>query len=56
MIAAPALMPAKPFGANPPVAGLFQLIGLIRVTPTATKKRMIPILRITIALFELADS
>ncbi len=56
MMAAPAPMPDSPFGANPPVAGLVQLSGLRRVKPTAMKKRMMPILRSTIALFELADS
>src|SRR5512142_1454875 len=56
MIAAPALMPLNPFGEKPPVAGLCQLIGLISVAPTAQKKRMIAILRTTIALLELADS
>src|SRR5512141_1339574 len=56
MIAAPALMPLKPLGAKPPVAGLCQLIGLMSVAPTAQKKRMIAILSTTIALLELADS
>jgi hypothetical protein len=56
MIAAPALIPAKPFGAKPPVSGLFQCSGRMRVTPTATKKRMMATLRITMALLEVADS
>ena len=56
MIAAPALMPANPLGENPPMAGSFQLLGLIRVAPTAQKNRMMPILSSTIALFELALS
>ena len=56
MMAAPALMPANPLGANPPRAGSFQSSGLISVVPTATKNRMMPILSSTIALFELADS
>src|SRR5690348_356870 len=56
MIAAPALIPAKPFGAKPPSAGSVQFDGLIRKAPTAMKKRMIPILSSTIALLALADS
>ena len=56
MIAAPALIPANPLGAKPPVPGLVQFSGRMRVAPTATKKRMMATLRITIALFEVADS
>src|SRR5207248_11455279 len=56
MIAAAALMPAAPFGANPPVVGLVQLVGLIRKMPTAMKNKMIPTLSSTIALFVSADS
>ena len=56
MIAAAALIPANPFGENPPVAGLVQLCGLIRKMPTAMKNKMIPTLSSTIALFVSADS
>src|SRR4051794_18091407 len=56
MIAAPALIPFQPLGANPPSAGLFQCSGLISVAPTAQKKRITAILSSTMALFELADS
>ena len=56
MMAAPALMPAHPLGAKPPVAGLLQFSGLIRNTPTAMKNRMSPTLSSTIALLVLADS
>src|SRR6185503_10048925 len=56
MIAAPALMPAQPLGANPPSAGSVQLCGRIKVEPTAQKKRITPIFSATIAVFELADS
>jgi hypothetical protein len=40
MMAAPALMPAKPLGAKPPVEGLVQFSGLMRNAPTPMKKRM----------------
>src|SRR5689334_9551588 len=56
MMAAPALMPAKPLGAKPPVAGSFQWLGLVSVTPTAQKNRMIAILSTTIAVLEFALS
>ena len=56
MMAAAALIPLKPFGAKPPVAGFVQFSGLIRNTPTARKNRMIPTLSTTIALLVLADS
>ncbi len=56
MMAAPAPMPEMPLGAKPPVAGLVQLSGLRRVSPTAMKNRMIPILSRTMALFELAEA
>ena len=56
MIAAPALIPANPLGAKPPVAGLFQFSGRMSVEPTAQKNRMMPIFRITIALLEFALS
>src|ERR1044071_6262279 len=56
MIAAPALIPANPLGANPPSAGLVQFDGLSRNAPTAMKNRMLPILSSTIALLVLADS
>src|SRR5687768_11548480 len=56
MIAAAALTPLNPLGEKPPVAGLFQLSGLIRNTPMARKNRMIPTLSTTIALVVLADS
>src|SRR3972149_10308956 len=55
MIAAPALIPANPLGANPPCAGLVQLSGRTKKAPTAIKKRMIPTLRSTMALLVLAD-
>src|SRR5215210_3311562 len=56
MIAAPALMPAQPFGAKPPRAGSLQLAGLIRVAPTAQKNRITAILSTTMAVLEFADS
>src|SRR5437762_12850396 len=56
MMAAAALIPAKPFGANPPVPGLVQFDGLMRNAPTAMKNRMMPTLSSTIALLALADS
>src|SRR5215208_3493398 len=56
MIAAPALMPAQPFGAKPPSVGSLQLAGLISVAPTAQKNRITAILSTTMAVFELADS
>src|ERR1041385_1150928 len=56
MIAAPALIPAKPLGAKPPCAGSVQLWGFTRKTPTAMKKRRIPTLSSTIALLVSADS
>src|SRR5919106_2927950 len=56
MIAAPALIPANPLGAKPPVSGVVQFPGRISVRPTATKNRMIATLRITIALLDAADS
>src|SRR4026209_926348 len=56
MMAAPALIPAKPLGAKPPWAGSLQLAGRIRKAPTAMKNRMMPILSSTIALLVLADS
>src|SRR3954468_2464927 len=56
MMAAPALIPAKPLGANPPSLGSVQCAGLISVEPTAQKNTMMPILSSTMALFELADS
>src|SRR4026209_2854709 len=56
MIAAAALIPLTPLGAKPPSAGLVQLDGRSRKSPTAMKNRMMPILRSTIALLVLADS
>src|SRR5487761_2202122 len=56
MMAAAALMPRKPLGLKPPVAGLVQLCGLMRKMPTAMKNRMMATLRSTIALFASADS